>query len=308
MKQYIKYIYKHNQNGGNNKSDNINIKFYFVRHAYSCSNLKSTEADRSNPLNKLISILQKIYEQDPNLTQYGINHSKKFGNEIKSNNLIGHIDYLFSSSLARAIETAHLMFNKEITIAPYLREKGYTYNNIPFDPNDQDNNRIRLFNELQHTNVDIRRIHENDINRGYQDDKEGYNGNLYKFIEWFLNTYYDEIKNKQTINVVAVTHSRLMQHDFEDFVIVAGKEIKSFRERKPYNNSVYKLELNIPKIITPNIFDINNDILTLSNNILIVKELIEIHNGIKDPDNLPNQYCELICTFYQADKCNLHDK
>jgi hypothetical protein len=261
-------------------------------------------------MNKLISLLQKIYERDSNLTKFGIDNSIKIGQEIKQTNAINQIDYLFSSSLVRSIETAYLMFinndfkfngNKEILIAPYLREKGNTSSCTPFKPDEQYFRRISLLN----LDIPINTISENNIVRGYFDDIEGYDGDLFKFMEWFLNKYFETIKNKNIINVVTVTHSALMQHDFENYIIKNGKEIKSFSERKPHNNSVYKLSMKLPLTFDPESFSINRQInnISVKNTINITKELYEIHNGISEPNELPKDYCESTCTFYDSDKC-----
>ena len=311
MKQYIKYINKSGQSGGGN---DITINFYFVRHAYSCANLKSTEAEQTNIINKIIANIQQISEKDPNLTNYGIDHSKKIGQEIKDKNIIGYIDFLFSSSLVRAMETAYLMFihnnfkfnnTNEIIIAPFLREKGSTSENIPFDAKEQYDKRIKLLG----IDIPIKRITENNVIRGYLDDKDGYDGNLFKFMEWFLNTYHYYIKSKQLINVIIVTHSNLMQHDFHDYNIIKGEEIKSFKERKPHNNSIYQYTIKLPNVTSDKkTFMLNKEKKTLGiiNEFMINNNLIEIHNGIEKPSFLPNQYCEQNCTFYKAIKCPIH--
>jgi Histidine phosphatase superfamily (branch 1) len=317
MKKYIKVIPKH-QLGGNVKPDNIKIikiNFFFVRHAFSCANVKTVESQKAMIVKKIISKVEQILEADPNLTKEGFEQSHTAGEKIKNNSAIKSIDYLFSSPLVRAIETAHAMFidnnftftkpdNKKVYIAPYLKELGETDDNVPLNPKDQIAKRIKLLYPKENYIIQLK---QNSIIRGYKDDKEGYNGDLFKFINWFLNTYFREIKNLQEINVVAVTHSSLIQENFKNFTIQGSSNPNLFQQMKPKNNSVYQLAIELPSNLNcseePS-FTINPQTknIHVSTYFGIPKILTQIYEGLNPPQILkPN--CEETCTFYDESKC-----
>ena len=91
----------------------LNLNFYYVRHGYSCANMKH-DLSKSKDLgfvNHIKSKFDQIIVKDPNLSSYGINNCLIANKELKKLELTSDkIDFICSSPLVRAIETAYLMF------------------------------------------------------------------------------------------------------------------------------------------------------------------------------------------------------
>lgn len=171
------------------------VKFWFIRHGFSCGNLLAYAARHGKAQQKFIS--------DPSLTRYGVETSES----VEPVPRFIKIDFLFSSCLARAIQTAYYTFIKTgrfkgpIWVAPFLREMGVAPDNTPHP--EQDTHRLGA----------IRR-YVRKISSAY--DATDRLGGIPEFIRWFcehLDLFLPRELTKQEINVVVVTHGGRMQHD-----------------------------------------------------------------------------------------------
>jgi len=111
--------------------ENVNVRVIFIRHGFSCGNVleASHKTAASYP--------------DPELTSLGVDLSKANGEKLKEElakrNIV--VDFIGSSSLIRAIETAYYLFGDEKNIypLPFVAEKYNTLDNTPLPPKQQRN-------------------------------------------------------------------------------------------------------------------------------------------------------------------------
>lgn len=159
--------------------------FWFVRHGFSCGNRAA-----------MMSFPQRI--GDPGLTEYGFLTSAS----IPSIPIEGTIDYVFSSCLSRAIQTAYCMFVRNglytgpIIAAPYLREIGISPENEP----DRNQDVTRLGPPVS------RCVLKHPL---AYDCGNGRSRGLDHFMKWFFETFAPS----KDMNVVVVTHGGRMRQD-----------------------------------------------------------------------------------------------
>ncbi len=114
----------------------IDIKIIFLRHGISCTNLTGFIEQKKIPGKKFPNFLHYL---DPELSsigqRYTVNNGKSLQNYLASQEIT--VDFIGSSSLLRAIETAHFLFNtdakvfKKIYPLPYLKELGKVRSDFP---------------------------------------------------------------------------------------------------------------------------------------------------------------------------------
>lgn len=172
------------------------VTIYFVRHGKSCANLQ-----------KEFSILPKHwFYRDPELSRLGKEDSIRNGVELlktfEQNNI--NIDYVASSSMLRAIETAYYMFkslNLPINVVPYVIEQGITSDNYPF-PLGEQMKLIEQFSPLDRFNFLARSSGERE------------KSDLNLFLKWLQNNLSrlaPHVAPGKHINIVLVTHSHFMK-------------------------------------------------------------------------------------------------
>lgn len=237
----------------NEKSINI----YMIRHGIS----------ETNALQKtgIMGWIKHLFVRDPCLVKDGINDSQNKGQWIKKiqnlrktenikynkasykfidstscNCLPDKFEFVMSSELMRAIETAACMFNeKKIYVVPYVSEiQGYK-NIVPKSIKTQQN---FISTKYPRSNVDWSNIKKK--------SKPNYK-KFKKFLEDFLESkfsnkeFQEYYKNKSEINVALVTHSLYMMKN------VISPSVSNynccfmwrFNTKKPKNNSIFKLTI-----------------------------------------------------------------
>jgi hypothetical protein len=103
------------------------IKLFFIRHAFSCANYKSLEG--------LFQKLCNCFRTDPQLADIGIRDLELYRTTVRKD---VNPDYVFSSSLLRAIQTAQILFPEAIVnVAPYIGEHGIGWSSVPRPPSEQ---------------------------------------------------------------------------------------------------------------------------------------------------------------------------
>ena len=156
---------------------------FLIRHGLSCCNvLHHPDIKYMTPLN--------IIHQDPYLTLKGIEQSKRAGIYLKDK--IPKIDFVFSSSLIRSIETSMFMFpDNNIKIAPYICEIKPSLENRPYSMKNQ-----------------YRRIEDkiNKVNFEYICEENLSKSDFHEFIKYIINNC-DVNENKQ---IAVISHSLLI--------------------------------------------------------------------------------------------------
>jgi broad specificity phosphatase PhoE len=193
----------------------MNLTIYWIRHGLSCANIHT---------------YFHALKYDPQLTYDGIECSEKAKEYIPDN-----LDFIFSSGLKRAMETALSMFgsslkNKQRIISvPFISEQGFGFDNVI----SKTKNLEKYFNSTI-DKLDLR-IHKisRDMNKG--DLKE-----FFKFLMLFLNFKSKDL-NKTDFRIAIVTHSHFMKHNnickFTNGIAI-----------KPKNNSIYKIDYSFNKL------------------------------------------------------------
>jgi broad specificity phosphatase PhoE len=211
------------------------INLYFIRHGYSCANYKKDLA--KSILDKIINIFSK--PRDPQLTDKGIIDLKKHRQKVKK--IIPKPDYVFSSYLLRAIQTANYLFPKrKIRVLPYIGEIGYGVDNKPNRPSIQ-------YNFLKGKKVIYSYLGEKNYKRSknrldkldylfdsYKIRKDKPINNFHKFLS-LLNSF----TKKDIKNIVVVSHANFLKKLFRELDIDDNPDKKN----KPENGSVIKIVL-----------------------------------------------------------------
>lgn len=170
------------------------VRFWFMRHGFSCGNMMAYAA--------YFGKIRQKFLQDPGLTKYGVYTSEQAQPVPKHLK----IDFLFASCLARAIQTAYHTFihtkryDGPIWVAPYLRELGSAPDNSPHPQ--QDKHRLRSIQK-----------HVKKLSLAYYPDDN--NGGIPQFISWFFDhmELFVPKREDEQINVVVVTHGGRMKTD-----------------------------------------------------------------------------------------------
>jgi len=215
------------------KLRNIRANVYLIRHGYSIAN-RSTFEDEEKWFKSKLGLIEKTYEPDPSLTRTGMEQSKNASKKIQSP------DYIFTSVLCRAQQTALFMFPTEqkVIVAPYLKEKNnwvdgalINSDNKPFqDIFTQYEKRHNILSEKDLGRLEYsKRVLKNkcEYNKESRDDS----GSIKDFLEKFL---FDFIKknhandDKRVINIAIVCHGGLI------------KEFLGIKEHVN-NNAIYKV-------------------------------------------------------------------
>lgn len=199
--------------------------FYFTRHGQSYANIydkKIIDNILDLDLWEAFNNFQKKIEKDPHLTDNGIINTLKAKNIINIFSMMPKFDYAFVSPLIRTYETALLMFNqREYIIGPYLKETPYL--DLPLFNDDKATNydilitRINRFKKYVSKFIKYKKIYDNIINtrlirlENYDNTINKYtdNGDLEKFIEWFINQY-NKVSNAES-NILVVCHNNLIK-------------------------------------------------------------------------------------------------
>ena len=220
-----------------------------IRHGHSCSNLAQDLAVdlKGRGLHNLAGLYYKFVENDPELSSLGLEMAVGVEHDIRENNPQGLVnpcsddegkkcpDYLYSSPLRRAIETAHTMWDTQpIRIAPYLLEHGIGHENVPLHREEQKSRLLARYpdldNKLIQPTVDSRAPQSRQSPK--TPDAYKTTGNLNKFIEWLQDDLGQLSTTNGDIFVSVVTHSILMRGNLG-------------LSEKPNNQSIYRLSWDI---------------------------------------------------------------
>lgn len=224
----------------------ITINVYMIRHGMSETNAMQKKG--------LMGWIMHLFKRDPCLVKEGIDKSKKKGSWLKfiqsmkqknnkyessfkfidytSCNLVpNNFDFVLSSELLRAIETAVNMFNdKKIYVIPYVSEiQGYK-NVIPLEKSQQQN---FISSKYPRSNVDWKYIDKN--------TKPSY----FKFKNFIKDFIKENGKNKNEYDIALVTHSLYMMK----YAISPSKfncngcYMWRLKVNKPKNNAIFKVTI-----------------------------------------------------------------
>ena len=238
----------------------VKINFYFIRHGYSCANLKKSKK----------RLLEQINMNDPHLCNWGILGSIISGLMIR--NILKKIKfkYYFCSPLIRTWETALCVFSSnkkiQINVGPHLIEFiSKKYSNFIFTsdntPKSFNENQKRLLKFKKHyhklykqyckidTNSDIKKLKNkfnNMSNVHIKFHKKKYSskytdpGDLKEFMKWYLKKF----KPTKDQNIAIVSHS----HVILNFVKTQNIEMYKYIKNLGSNNFTIKVEVIDKKI------------------------------------------------------------
>lgn len=198
------------------------INIYFIRHALSCANVLSMGNT---------GFLQGLH-QDPLLSNFGLEKSREMAPLMKKN--LPVFDYVLSSSLLRAMETAHAMLPQyQIYVVPYVSETGngpINFENKPMSIERQKET-LKYWNPSALTKLEFK--------WGNSEGKTGRTKPNYpKFLRWVQKTIIPN-NQKPEINIAVFTHSNSMKR-----YLKPGQSIE-VGDNNYYNNAVILQRYNI---------------------------------------------------------------
>jgi broad specificity phosphatase PhoE len=254
------------------------IKILFIRHGFSCANARQYHQgkDRWGPAGWLAR-KGKALMNDPQLTNYGIMNIETAAQPFLEEQKV-QPDIVLSSTLLRAIQTAHFLFPKEkVYVAPYIRESGPGFDNIADRPQAQMNNFVagqKQYNafvkhynkkarrKLRTVHVDWNRFGDNTpvpvsyrfVNGGVGQVtwKEAQKVDYDKFIMDFIEKKIIPMlvfggPQKKTYLIAVVGHSYFMRENIKTEILAAKKAGRIEKSRfKHLNNpdNVAMIDLN----------------------------------------------------------------
>ena len=251
------------------------MNFIFIRHGESCQNLAKAMYSHEPDKNKIF--FDKF--KDPTLSDLGVSNSILAGKQLKENlekYNITNIDFIFSSPMIRAIETAYFMTHNifeasnkgtqnKIIVAPFLREitSKEKYNNS------ENLNRIFSMKSvleqeyyfkkeeiIKHLNFDF--VRNNKLRECP--------GNIKHFITWF-NKIYNNSKNFD-FGTLGADRASGQGTPINVLVFLHSAVIKEYSGESPYNNNGFiiktqyengKIEYHKKDIYFHTHFNLKND-------------------------------------------------
>lgn len=160
------------------------VKLFFIRHGLSCSNY-GREHGRDWEL------------ADPFLAETGIRDLEEYGKVIAKNNI--KPEYVFSSSLLRAIQTAQILFRQHVVnVSPYINEtfKHELVENEPTPPS-------RQLKHIKRENVRYLYLGSGaeDLDTLFNNRKKEYNKpDFDKFLNWLTHKLKISLNTKKIDN------------------------------------------------------------------------------------------------------------
>ena len=159
----------------------MEVEIYFMRHALSCTNAATRMGGSRSDLPDLV---------DPELSDHGVRTARAVPAR--------DFDYVFSSVLTRAVETAHFAApGSTVRVAPHLKERGRSAWNTPRPLKGQ--------NEyLTSKNVKFR--HEASTTQSRETK-----GDIEVFLAWLGTFLSTEPKHPRRLKILVVTHGGVIR-------------------------------------------------------------------------------------------------
>ena len=248
------------------------VTIYFVRHGLSCANIINYKYKKSNEILKYLHALIK----DPLLSQTGRENCeeirKKHPNILKK---LKNVDFICSSSLLRAIETAWFMLggkksnnggkksnNIKIHPIPWIPEKGFGKDNVSYNKEEQKqifSNNYKKDNNNLNPNKNISWKYMYDKTKDGKIIKSSRTTPDYnKFIKFITKTFLDssKMKNKKHITLTVFSHSNFLRKNIPNWVHKYGEKHhinnnQIIKQDYYYNEKTHTLTPKISKTICP---------------------------------------------------------
>lgn len=171
------------------------VNIFFVRHAMSCTN--ALHHHGKTVLARLVRLLYR----DPLLTDAGVRQARKQGDNVRQQVPIS-FDLVASSSLMRAMETAHFMFPEASRIVPlpYVAEWHHVRENRSL-PIETQREILAAVNPTILPRLDLRWAHDTGRNKAKCNE----------FVRWIGEHLYDLLPDESggtlPLNIAVVSHS-----------------------------------------------------------------------------------------------------
>lgn len=191
------------------------VRVLFVRHAMSCTNMLHN-CCTSLPARRIIPLLYR----DPLLTDVGVQQARDQGDRLRTalqsspmtrtttttTAPADGVDLVASSTLLRAMETAHFMFpDRRVVTLPYVSERHNVHENVALSPKEQQAV-LREANPSAFKRLDWR----------FANDRGRNVSKCNAFVPWLGSHLYDLLPTEQgfrrPLTIVVVTHSTYMRH------------------------------------------------------------------------------------------------
>jgi len=185
----------------------MKLNVFFIRHGLSCANITHYY--------KNTGVKDHDKYLDPELSNLGVKTSKEIGAKFRKKHI--HLDGVLSSTLFRAIETAHHMFpNHAITPIPFVKEHDNELSDELMPWKDKINKFKKLYPKLK-------------VNNHYLKGKDKNKTDYSKLKDFILEYAVSHFGYKKEYNIVIVCHSLYMWHNLPGLKI------------NPLNNAIYKV-------------------------------------------------------------------
>lgn len=204
------------------------VKLFFIRHGLSCSNY-GREHNRDWEL------------ADPFLSDIGIEELQGYRYVLYTNRI--RPDYVFSSSLLRAIQTAQILFpDKVVNVSPYISET-HTADSTENEPTLPS----RQLKYLKRENVRYLYLGSGaeDLDTLFNNRKPDYDTpDFDKFLKWLTNKLKISLSTKKRLTIVVVGHGNFMQKMLiNKNMFIDEKDSEKRKKLTPWNAAIVEMNL-----------------------------------------------------------------
>lgn len=196
----------------------IRVEVYLIRHGFSIANRSTFEDEEKWFKSKSrVGLVEKTYEPDPSLTRTGMEQSQDASTKITT----VQPDYIFTSVLCRAQQTALFMFpsRQKVIVAPYLKEENNYVDGMLVNSDNKPFEDILTQYEKRHnilSKKDLERLeYSKQVLEGdctYNEKSRNESGSIKNFIEKFLFPFLIKVPStKDILKIAIVCHGGLIK-------------------------------------------------------------------------------------------------
>jgi len=204
------------------------VKLFFIRHGLSCSNY-GREHVRDWELS------------DPFLSDVGIGDLEGYRKVIHQNHI--RPDYVFSSSLLRAIQTAQILFpDKVVNVSPHINETHTV--ELPENEPSKPSRQLKYLNH-EHVKYLYLGSGAEDLDTLFHNRNKHYDtSDFEKFLKWLTYKLKISLNTKKRLTIAVVGHGNFMQNMLINKNMFIDEKDKEKRKKlAPWNAAIVEMNL-----------------------------------------------------------------
>lgn len=217
------------------QSDKLRVNLLVTRHALSCANIVHSNGGRTS--------WQHSRMLDPSISQCGVDRARRAAEAVAVHLQNRTIDFVLSSSLTRAMETAIHQYPEHLIIpVPYLSEKSPGYDNRPADVDSQIASLSTRYPYV-HGRINFEWMRH----RVWGEARHRYNEPSFaSFLAFLVEDFLPRIAfDGNEVTIAVVTHSHFMKD--EEPIASHCSSLWDADTGKPRNNQVVEMSYDVDR-------------------------------------------------------------